>query len=167
MPNWCANKLWISGAVDSEYIDNILTHIKSEEEDFDFEKVLPYPEEYASRDREMRELGCVKFREKYGVDADDGFNSGGYNWCVQNWGTKWNACDAEVVRNYPCSVLIGFQTAWSPPIPVIQKLSELFPGCMFTLQYYECGMAYQGRVKFKEGEQIVLVEGKYKGSQGG
>jgi hypothetical protein len=48
-----------------------------------------------------------------------------YSWSCNNWGTKWNAYD------YPeqdiGSTTIQFNTAWSAPHPVIQKLSEMFP----------------------------------------
>ncbi len=45
-----------------------------------------------------------------------------YYWCIHNHGTKWNAVESCVEGN-----VLQFQTAWSPPIPVIEKLAELFP----------------------------------------
>lgn len=46
-----------------------------------------------------------------------------YDWCREHWGTKWNACDCEIVD----ADTIKFQTAWSAPIPVIDKLAEMYP----------------------------------------
>jgi len=53
-----------------------------------------------------------------------------YSWCVANWNTKWNAMDVEF---YEYVNKIRFQTAWSAPVPVIEKLSALFPD--ITIHY--------------------------------
>lgn len=64
---------------------------------------------------EMLEFGKILYdnKEKYGATT-------WYDWCCGKWGTKWNACDAEVT----CNTLI-FNTAWSFADPVMQKLAEL------------------------------------------
>ena len=46
-----------------------------------------------------------------------------YSWCIDNWGTKWSACDA--VRD---GSTMFFRTAWSWPEPIINKLAELCHG---------------------------------------
>ena len=46
-----------------------------------------------------------------------------YNWCIEHWGTKWNAYSNEQEDEDT----IIFETAWSNPAPVIQKLSEMYP----------------------------------------
>lgn len=46
-----------------------------------------------------------------------------YEWCIKNWGTKWNACDTEIIDEDT----IKFDTAWSSPEPVIAKLAEMYP----------------------------------------
>jgi len=45
-----------------------------------------------------------------------------YDFCCTEWGCKWNASDVEIEGNGIC-----FTTPWSAPIPVIEKLSEMFP----------------------------------------
>ena len=45
-----------------------------------------------------------------------------YDWCVENWGTKWDA--VEVHFSYG-NTGIYFETAWSPPIPIFKKLAEI------------------------------------------
>lgn len=52
-----------------------------------------------------------------------------YEWCRRNWGTKWNACEAE--WSFGDGMLV-FQTAWSAPFPVIEALAEKFPDLEFT-----------------------------------
>jgi len=70
-----------------------------------------------------RELGdrYASNLEKYGA-------KNWYDWCVNNWGTKWNAYDTRVTDNsYDECLEVIFDTAWSPPIGVYEKLAEQFP----------------------------------------
>lgn len=53
-----------------------------------------------------------------------------YTWACENWGTKWNAGSTS----YNGEVL-EFETAWSTPLPIMIKLSEIFPSITFTVQY--------------------------------
>ena len=46
-----------------------------------------------------------------------------YDWCCDNWGTKWNAYSDEKIDDDS----ISFETAWAPPIPVMKKLSADYP----------------------------------------
>jgi hypothetical protein len=54
---------------------------------------------------------------------------------VINWGTKWNALPREV-ENEPENIM-NFLTAWSPPVPVVVKLSRLFPMITLILEAYD------------------------------
>ena len=47
-----------------------------------------------------------------------------YGWRNHNWGTKWNACDTEILDKDT----IVFDTAWSNPDPIMEKLGEMYPG---------------------------------------
>ncbi len=70
----------------------------------------------------------------YGKQALDNFVKYGcidwYDWCVKNWGTKWNACNTMIHGSE-----VWFETAWSPAIPIVKKLAELYPDCNFLLEY--------------------------------
>lgn len=48
-----------------------------------------------------------------------------YNWAVDNWGTKWNASDTFISYAENDMVHVTFNTAWSPPIPWLHKLSYI------------------------------------------
>ena len=50
-----------------------------------------------------------------------------YNWCIKNWGTKWDAYDQDLNLNSDVNATISFSTAWSAPHPVIEKISEKYP----------------------------------------
>lgn len=53
-----------------------------------------------------------------------------YDWSIKNWGTKWNA-----YRILDEQGLIEFETAWSTPSPIFEKLAKTIKGCKFTVEY--------------------------------
>ena len=54
-----------------------------------------------------------------------------YEWAIEHWGTKWNAyC---VKRVAPTQII--FQTAWSPPLPVLRALAQRHPGEILRLRW--------------------------------
>ena len=79
----------------------------------------------------------------------DGYNQGGYDWCIANWSTKWNSCEdgstPKVIRVPEDKKATGFEmnyyfdTAWSPPTRVILKLSENYPKLVIITKWREEG----------------------------
>jgi len=72
-----------------------------------------------------------------------------YSWNNSNWGTKWDVAvrDGEEYSNtelleYKSEgednwVVYKYETAWSPAITILQKLSHLVPNSLLTLEYEE------------------------------
>lgn len=58
-----------------------------------------------------------------------------YNWRVNNWGTKWNACYSKWVNDYT----LIFDTAWAPPIPIIKEIKKKFSYMQMTHYYVDEG----------------------------
>lgn len=178
MPNWCENELTVSGP--KADIERLLQKVHGEKEDevLDFNKVIPYPEKFRAMDRKAREHARMitqmsaeelqKYVKKHGSSIPkDGYNSGGYEWCVHTWGTKWNA-DECIIRRGAKSVKFLFNTAWSPSIPITDVLAQQFPTLRFKHEYWECGMGYKGKSVFKDG--ILIDEDyseNYRGGRGG
>lgn len=91
-----------------------------------------------------------------------------YNWNVRNWGTKWDVA-VHSENEYPDTymetspngenqvVYYNFNTAWSPPMPAISKLSEQYPSLLFTLSFEE-EQGWGGECEFLRGEMISLAE---------
>ena len=78
-----------------------------------------------------------------------------YDWCVKNWGTKWNAYGVGKWKGNE----ISFQTAWCPPVPVISKMSEIYPEVDFILEYADEGGGFLGWTTFQKGcSQETLLE---------
>ena len=67
-----------------------------------------------------------------------------YDWCVANWGTKWDIYDISYLTLDDNVLIVGFCTAWSPPIEALQTGAERL-GFTFELEYHEGGMMYAGK----------------------
>jgi len=174
MPNYCNNTLHITGK--SSVLHNLLdTHIDNDG-NFDFGTVIPYPQKYKDLDNipadldteaytqyiltklkehNLEELQSKITPEKYklykqGYDCGFGYNNGGYEWCCDNWGTKWNACDTTVIYNDDL-LAIAFETAWSPSLPVTQKLSDLYKSTKIVHLFLEPIYGYRGHLVAKAG----------------
>lgn len=169
MPNYCDCELDVRG--NPKDLKRFMKFAKNDEQVFDFNRFIPYPEKFEKLDR-LANLWYQLRRGKINVDdlteeemafllkhngeIKDGYNSGGYEWCINNWGTKWNACNPTVVSSLKGDVLFyRFDTAWSPPIPVIIKASKMFPELIFELRYWEIGAGYKGRLVAKAGKVLV------------
>lgn len=184
MPNWCENDLYVDGPVAD--VEKFKQHVGMFNADptFDFGTVIPYPDNFKQMDAECpswqeedRTAKLEAYKAKWGTDKD-GYNSGGYEWCIHNWGTKWSAGDVSVYDHPKRGECIAFNTAWSPPIPIIAKLNELFPTLTFVLEYFECGAAFCGGATFYSqeeckdygyefGEAQGVWSGEYAGPRGG
>ena len=92
---------------------------------------------------------------------------------VANWGTKWPASRVELegpVTGYDgktLEVVFHFDTAWSPPKPVIEKAAKLYPALRFELRYFECGCCFNGLFCCSGGEVETDECGPYFGERGG
>lgn len=49
-----------------------------------------------------------------------------YEWNCAHWGTKWNACECSVILNED-HLELYFETAWSSPEPIFDRLRERYP----------------------------------------
>ena len=80
-----------------------------------------------------------------------------YEWSINSWGTKWNAYGYYEGNDYSTEDTLYFQTAWSAPHPILQRLSELFPDVEIIHEWADedlgtnCGRyAYQSCVRMEE-----------------
>jgi len=193
MPNWCENDLRITGS--KKELKRFKAFAKGTEEDelLSCEKFIPYPDKFKKQDELANKNGKLrqdlidklikkgtpedKAREKAFKDfpaIPDGFNQGGYDWCVKNWGTKWGFCDIHLEEENLSDkedkyneFLYSFNTAWSPATPVIQKMGEMFPLLEFDLRYFEQGAGFNGIFWMKDGKVEQDKTGEYFGNRGG
>ncbi|HIJ11475.1 TPA: hypothetical protein HA278_05450 [Candidatus Woesearchaeota archaeon] len=132
MPNWTEN--WVSFKGPYQDISKIEKHLQSDDNEegcFDFHKILPQPD-----DLERGRLIKVNAGEdKKTVIAT--MSEQEYNWCIDNWGTKWNSCDPEIHTrgmdsdNITEHIVYKFNTAWCTPagitIAIRNMLYDKYP----------------------------------------
>ena len=152
MPNWCNNKLEIQGS--KKEVAKVLEFIgNKKDKDYkhlDFNKITPMPEELrntTSPTPKGKETEAKKLQKKYGA-------TDWYHWSIDNWGTKWNCNGARIEEDAgDKNLTIGFETAWSPPIPIVLELGKKFPKINFKLDYVEPGMCFAGSLNV-QGEDV-------------
>ena len=142
MPNWCDNSIHIEG--ENEVLKQVWDECFTNDV-LDFDKVIPYPEPYRSMDANSGFCGA-------------GFNAGGYEWRVENWGTKWNADFDESDFSLEDGFITGSCfTAWSPPLGVMMELSKKYP-VRVVIEYDEAGMPFQGEIEYEDGVETVIYD---------
>ncbi len=79
-----------------------------------------------------------------------------YDWCISNWGTKWNAYGySEDTIDYHDGDTLYFQTAWSAPHPILEKLTQMFPDIMLEHEWADEDVGQNcGRYSYQNGERI-------------
>lgn len=108
----------------------------------DFEKILPIPENIYRGD-----LGPDE-RAEYGSDN-------WYDWCIANWGTKWNSYGYPEDHKYNNDGKLRFLTAWSAPHPIMEKLSEMYPDIKLEHEWADEDIGMNcGRYVYYDGERI-------------
>jgi hypothetical protein len=164
MPNHVDQDLVITG--EPSVLREFMSFAEEGEHLLSANKFIPYPEKY----RILDEQAEIEYK-KGNSFVKDGYNSGGYEWCRDNWGTKWGIYDAviksqkltgKIVRvKYKC------QSAWSPAVKIVLAMSKKFPTLTFDMKYYERGMQFKGNYVAKNGELLKDETGKYSGRRGG
>ena len=110
MPNWTENNVTIKSK-SKTHLDMLVERLKSEDNVFDFNNVVPMPKEIDPH----KPLG-----------NEDRKNPNWYDWSVENWGTKWNSVDAVVERISDTEIDYFFLTAWCPPVEIYLALVNRF-----------------------------------------
>ena len=106
MPNWCENDLFVSG--ESSMRSKFLKHCINDGRLLDFNQFVPITQEILL------------------VTKDP-------------WGTNKNAFEVIIRETYSKfykslkkdTVLIKFETSWSPPLPIIMAMSKIFSDLKF------------------------------------
>ena len=131
MPNWCENELEVRGPVAE--VDRFLETCMGKDEDgelyVDFGKTVPEP----SRNLEWRE---------------------GIEWRYEYWGTKSVGCEATLERSEDNTAVLRFFTAWSPPVPWLERTAQLFPALSFKLRFFEPGVGFAGVAEYAGGRFV-------------
>ena len=117
MPNWCWNNLNVSGNEKQlqEFVEKSIVKDVKQAHEFSFEGTLPR-----------------------------GDRKDWYDWSVNNWGTKWDACESYINNNDIDYFSVSFDTAWAPPVDWLKNIAIDYPDLEFELEYEEPGMCFGG-----------------------
>ena len=157
MPNWTTNYVHVSG---TEEQISAFEKAMFVEDRFDFNGVLPMPEEigntvspaqivetqeeadklnaaepkteYSSGDRYMSRAESARRVKEYGCNN-------WYAWANKNWGTKWNAGETYVDRLSDTEIRMSFDTAWCAPTSVFDAIEEKFGVELSAISLHEGG----------------------------
>lgn len=161
MPNWCEVDVRLNGKTEDKASLLEFMGVNEDPPQFDIGRLMPYPSVFKQRDDERPAHGAPKeqrdaFVAKWG-NKNDGYNSGGYEWCRDNWGAKWPPSD--VVKT---SFGVSFQTPWThPAIAIFAELHKRFPTIAIHVEYFECGMSFCGGFSFETEEYHDEENGKW------
>ena len=134
MPNWCENRLRISGpeADLKKFQQQAIGHAPwmsaaeqqaSQPSQLNFHSLLPVPAEVLN----------------LGTGLED--------WQVKHWGTKWEAAEVLLLDASATGLSYQFDTAWSPPIALFKAIGPQWPTLTFRLNYEELGCGFIGLCK--------------------
>jgi hypothetical protein len=132
MPNWCSNNLTVKSLrndkkgileLKSFYHENTGV-VDGDRQDLSFNASVPIP-----KNADGEEL---------------------YNGLTEIWGTKWDANEVYF-ENKGEELFYTFETAWSPPIEWLEKVSKMYPYLEFTLEFEESGVGLFGGVRSIDG----------------
>ena len=142
MPNWCNNVLTLSGK-DAETIYEIL---QKPDTKVLFESLIETNKQKYCKNEKIDGITEVKIDDKF------------FNWYNHNWneyGVKWDVPIHDVyMSNWERELQLDFDTAWSPPIEFIQKLSVKYPELDINLKYSESGNDFGGNIDFVGGDIV-------------
>ena len=81
-----------------------------------------------------------------------------YEWSRENWGTKWNSYRLVVSDQSTSPLEFQFETAWSFPIPVFEKLAKEFPLLEFECFCFDEGWSFAGEGCFNPSDDKFCFE---------
>ena len=82
-----------------------------------------------------------------------------YDWSIANWGTKWNSYNFSMDNDdVPDRLSFRFDTAWSFPGPIFEKLARIFPTVRFECTCFDEGWFFAGRGAFNGEPVFEIVE---------
>ena len=113
MPNWCDNAATLTAS--KEKIDALVAVLENKDDQQVFQHLRPRPE-----------------------SEEENW----YEWNCNNWGTKWDASNITIEDSTKNSILLTFDTAWSPPQAWFDYMHDR--GFYIEAMFIECGCDFIG-----------------------
>lgn len=181
MPNWVYNELTIQdhsadtiSAIKSQLntpFERTFDHYWDSETKTHITKTIQYSNPVFSFWNIHKPTDLEAYRSNTDIDMNKPLE--GNDWYAFNnreWGTKWDVAVSDD-EHYPETVLqehmskehdqwlvYGFNTAWSPPVEALKKLSSQYPTAVLTLSWEE-EQGFGGEIEIVNGD--ITAESDY------
>ena len=146
MPNWCNNTVEVSHTDKAK----MFALVEAINEGKFCNHVIPVPEDMhivAGRVGDDTNPEQIELEAKEKANLEKHGYSTWYDFCVNEWGTKWdvdpyNPVEFDDQWDKNNKITFGFDSAWAPPCGVYAALID--QGFAVRAYYYESGMAFCG-----------------------
>ena len=140
MPNWCSNSINITGPADQVKTLWEQAQANWKNEDYGLlNAMVPMPDALKGTRSPSPDDGSQP--------SVDGYTNW-YDWCVANWGTKWDISDEGLTftdnGDGTAQISGWFESAWAPPINAYDTFLDDMDGCSLYATYEEGGMDFAG-----------------------
>ena len=137
MPNWCSNTINIQGS--TETIKTLWDEANEEGSGL-LQAMKPMPKALEGTTSPSPTKGTPQPLVDGATDW--------YQWCVNNWGTKWDV-DIDGLEytdngDGTSSITGWFDSAWAPPIEAYSSFLDDMDGVSLVADYHEPGMDFVG-----------------------
>lgn len=158
MPNWVKHEITFTGS--KEDLDKLESLAK---EDTFFHNLIPIPEdlyidagsaEFTAKNERFifiksadEQIDSMRESYKNGDEPNvdnfvksirnyivHGYTSW-YPFCINKWGSKWDACELLTDRTNDETLFMVFDTAWNTVEPVFKKIAQTYPDVVFTGEF--------------------------------
>jgi hypothetical protein len=148
MPNWCHNRLYVSGSS---------TSLRAFQQQYEItnslvESFVPLP---------PGSVAPIVVGDNHLTATT--FTAEGHKAAIHLWGTKWGDCDTccEYLDEVPFlgeALYFTFDTAWSPMLSGIKNISLLFSDLLFTCSVIEEQPSFIAYFIVRNGKCLALQE---------
>ena len=148
MPNWVRNHIEFGT---DKVLKECITKTERDMDEFDFNKVIPMPKEL----EEENGLEKLTIEERLLFLKEHNGCDNWYDWCIQNWGTKWNSNETFIINDK----VVEFDTAWSMPEPVLREISRKY-NTTVRVEFADEGIIENsGTVIYEDGMEVFYEPG--------
>lgn len=155
MPNWCFNSVTLKNSDPTM----IIRAQKAFEAGEFFNEFVPVPKDL--RDTAEGCFGDTEQQRELEIKQAYNIKNYGhktwYDFCVNNWGTKWDVGSPdEVTKKDDHTLVLHFDSAWAPPIQFFESLEDY--DFEVSAYYFEPGMGFCGQFTTEDGDDYYEIE---------
>lgn len=133
MPNWCENRLLVTG--DKEQLKRFAEDICIDDEQPSISNLVPMP------------------------DHLQGIGDYGTGWALEHWGNKWGDSDWFLCDYSDEAIEVKYMTPWTPFHDKFwNAVSARYPKLVFRHSYNESGMGFAGSEVYENGKRLYENE---------